>query len=477
MKRPVELADIPDGFLQRLRRDQRGIAAIITALLLPVLAGALAMVVDIGFWRYRALIVQKSADAAALAVQYNINSGIASLATQRSMITTATSEAQKNGWSSSNGGSVTVNNPPKSGPNTGNASYVEVLLVENDPRLFSAIWGSGSEVLNGRAVATLVANASPPASGCILALDPSASSAINIENQSVVYNQFCELYADSNSASAISVSAQSNVWGIAATVGAVSVQSSTASWVGKIMNGQPFVADPYASVYKVTQSSKPSTCSDPNGNQPENWNSGTLNLNPGRYCQGFSLNGGTLNLAPGIYYFDSYVNIQNGVTVNGTGGVTIIFSPNAFGQSNWNSGTVFNLVAPSSGPTAGFVFAQFADDSSSSTQYINNNVHFNFTGAIYLKTKQLYIQSGGIVGSVNGASGCGQIVADTVVVTSNMTLGTQCNGVGVVGFGNGAAAPAVPPSGTAGSDGTTTQAGAGPSSGTTTSSNGSKIVE
>ena len=58
-------------FLSAVRnswRDDRGVVAVFTVLMLPILIGALALAVDIGFWYVTKRNVQNAADAAAIAV-------------------------------------------------------------------------------------------------------------------------------------------------------------------------------------------------------------------------------------------------------------------------------------------------------------------------------------------------------------------------------------------------------------------------
>ena len=255
------------GLLQRLGRDRRGVVAIIVAILIPVLAAGMAIVIDIGFWRYRQTVLQEAVDAAAVAVQYNLSGTAASLKTQRAMQTTASTEAQKNGWSSTSG-SLTVNNPPHSGPNTGNTNYVEIILTQNAPRLFSGLWLGGTQTLSARAVAaagsyssgsTVVANSS----GCLLATGAVTAPGGIQYNGSVIevlgtasISSGCEVISDSSgSASLFAEGAPAVISSPATTVGGIYTMNGGLITGTPQKTGQPSVPDPYGSGYYTLTSS------------------------------------------------------------------------------------------------------------------------------------------------------------------------------------------------------------------------------
>src|SRR6516162_9237126 len=62
----------PGAFLQRLLRDQRGIAAVLVALALTVLIGLVALGVETGLWYAIKRQDQSAADAAAISGAYEI---------------------------------------------------------------------------------------------------------------------------------------------------------------------------------------------------------------------------------------------------------------------------------------------------------------------------------------------------------------------------------------------------------------------
>jgi hypothetical protein len=91
-----------------------------------------------------------------------------------------------------------------------------------------------------------------------------------------------------------------------------------------------------------------------------------------------------------------------------------------------NGNSTIDLTAPSSGPTAGIV--AFGDRSMpvGASIKINSGSAQSWGGAIYLPNADLTY-----IGGASGASGCTQIVADTVTFSGNANLALNCAGTGV----------------------------------------------
>src|SRR5581483_10705322 len=103
-------------------KSRRGNIAIVTALSAPVLVGFCGLGAETGFDFYRQRDLQGAADIAAFDGAMMLENS-----TSLDAITGAsTSGASTNGWNSAQG-TITVHNPPQSGPNQ-NSNSVEVLL-------------------------------------------------------------------------------------------------------------------------------------------------------------------------------------------------------------------------------------------------------------------------------------------------------------------------------------------------------------
>lgn len=148
--------------MQGSRHFERGQTLPLVALSLIALFGFTALAVDAGYLEYRQRVQQTAADSAAIAGGWALIAG-------SSVSTAAQSSASGNGYTD-NGTTVTVSatNPPATGPNSGNASAVEVNVTAQYPAIFSGVFGRSQNAVSTRAVAVVQSN---PFGPCIWALN------------------------------------------------------------------------------------------------------------------------------------------------------------------------------------------------------------------------------------------------------------------------------------------------------------------
>jgi Flp pilus assembly protein TadG len=372
------------------------------ALCLPLVVGSAGFGVETTYWYVKQLQLQSAADAAAYAGAMEARTGSAN----GQIVSVATLGASQNGFDNVTG-SIQVNAPPATGPATGNKQAVEVVLGVNISRFFSALFSNSSTLhLSARAVAKF----NTASDACILALDPSASSAASFAGNTSTTLTGCSVMADSVSSSAVvvqgsalvSASCVISAGGIQATSGLTLTTCPTA------ITQAPPVADPFASVPVPPDTGK---CNNSNGNT----------LQPGNYCSGLSLSG-NVTLKPGVYIVsggDFKVNANANIT--GTG-VTIYAKSGSNIDMNGNSTT--QLTAPTSGTYSGMLF--FSDRSGSGTNKINGNNTSSLTGAIYAPSEAV-----SFLGNFSGSGGCTQIVADTVQWSGSTTISDNCSAYGM----------------------------------------------
>lgn len=177
----------------------RGQVIVMVVIALVVLVTIVGLANDIGYaWRAR-LSMQSAADAGAMAAADALFMGGGVNPTSAAQSATA-----QNGFTNgagttidSNAVTVTVNNPPGSGPNSGNSNAVEVIVAQPQPTYFLAVAGFSSLNVSARAVAMV--NSS---SNCMYSLSPSASGALNMSANSSVTSS-CGLVINSNSSQAL----------------------------------------------------------------------------------------------------------------------------------------------------------------------------------------------------------------------------------------------------------------------------------
>ena len=155
--------------LRRLLADKRGGAALVMALTLPVAVGGMGLGSEVGYWYFNQRKVQNAADMAAYAGAVGLRSGVSTSAIESA----AQAAADETGFVADRG-EIDVSSPPTTGAFAGDMAAVEVTLQESLPRMFTALFADGPVDVSGRAVARITAGQQT----CVLALDPTASRAV-----------------------------------------------------------------------------------------------------------------------------------------------------------------------------------------------------------------------------------------------------------------------------------------------------------
>jgi Flp pilus assembly protein TadG len=406
---------IRSNVFARFRDDESGSYLIISAIMMPVLIGSAGLATDYGLWIHTRQKMQNAADAAAYSAALAAVNGGGSITTQANAITS--SSGFVNG---SNGVVVNVNKPPASGSYTSTASAIEVVIQQPQTRFFSALMDSQSLVVRVRAVAIPGTNSG---TGCVVALNKSASGAVSTQGTADIALTGCALYDDSSSASALSVGGSSTV--TAQDVNVVGGISGTVSVSGSVNRGISAIADPYADVPKGSFSG----CDHSNMSAKN-----TVTLNPGVYCNGLSLNAGAnVTLSPGTYYFDQgNLSVNGGATLTGTG-VTLVFTSSTgsnYATATINGGATVSVSAPTTGSMAGIVAYGDRNMSTGTTFKFNGGSAQIFTGALDLPNAAVQFAGGS-----NTSKACTQLVADTVTFTGNSQFAINCTGTGTKPIG------------------------------------------
>jgi uncharacterized membrane protein len=136
------------GLAARLLRDRSGAYGVMFGLMAPIFIGALALGSETGSWYSTQEAMQGAADSAAISAAVALNAGNTNLALQADAV--SASYKFVNGTT---GTTVTVNNPPLSGPNVANTGAVEVIIKQPQKNLFSSLFLKSPVVIQGRAVA------------------------------------------------------------------------------------------------------------------------------------------------------------------------------------------------------------------------------------------------------------------------------------------------------------------------------------
>jgi Flp pilus assembly protein TadG len=405
---------IAAGFI----RDQSGAYLVAAALAMPVLTGIIALGSEVGLWYYKHRTAQGAADSSALtaATAHYRDGGVSDLTVQANSVAASYGLA-----AGTNGVTVTVNQPPKSGPNVATPRAVEVIISQPQKPLLSAMWNSQPVTISARAVAK-----GNGGKGCVLALDPTAGGSATVQGTAQVKLNECGLLDNSSHGSAVTVGGSGTIAAQSVSVvGGISGAAAITATDG-ILTGQNPAADPYA----TTTFPSFSGCTENNYKVQE-----TKTLSPGVYCNGLTLNAGAIvTLNPGIYYIDrGDLSMNGGASLTGTG-VTIVFTSSNghnYAGATINGGATINLTAPTSGPTAGIVI--FGDRSMTvGTPFkFEGGSSQTFGGAVYVPAADVKF-----AGGANSATGCTQLIGNTVAFVGNANFSLNCSGMGTKPMGS-----------------------------------------
>jgi Flp pilus assembly protein TadG len=181
--------------LSASQEGRRGVAIVLTTVMIVVLTAALGLAVDVGYLYFVKRQMQIAADAAAIAgaLEAKWVSGAA--------ITTAAREAAAaNGFAHTvDGVTVTVNTPPTSGSWNGRSKFVEVLITKGENTYFLRAINRTFAIIQARGVA-----GPGPTQFCVFILDSAGGSALSLSGNSSLTST-CGVQVNSTSAQAISV--------------------------------------------------------------------------------------------------------------------------------------------------------------------------------------------------------------------------------------------------------------------------------
>ena len=376
---------------------------VMVVIALAVLVTIVGLANDIGYaWRAR-LGMQSAADAGAMAGADALFMGGGTNPSSAAQAATA-----QNGFSNGSGTTtnsnhvtVTVNNPPASGPNSGNSNAVEVIVTQSQPTYFLAVAGFSSLSVSARSVASISSS-----SNCMYSLSQSANPALSMASNSNISSS-CGIVINSSGGQALSGASNDSI--SAPSLGIVGGKSFGGSLPSNTTTGAAVVADPLA--YLPTPSP---------GGSCTTWPSigpnATANIPAGYYCGLTVKSNSTVNLtSTGTYSFDGTVNLASNTTLNGTG-VTLYFKS---GSLSLSSNTALNLSAPTSGTYSGIVI--FQDRADSTTLALSSNSGMTLTGAVYAPAANVTLASNAF------ANVYSIFVAATISISSNSAININAN--------------------------------------------------
>jgi hypothetical protein len=306
------------------------------------------------------------------------------------------------------------------GAHAGDTGAVEVIVSQPQTLGMVSLFRSGLFDVGARAVA-IQGNTSLY---CILALDPTASSAVRIQNNGVVSSTECGVAVNSNSDTALVLRNNAAINGPVSVHGDWSLSNNAVLNGNPLVNHGPVIADPYAGVQLQTIPS----CTGQSGS---GGNNATINLTPGHFCSGWNYqNNVTVNLAPGAYYVDQRMILRNNAVLNAAGGVTLIVNGNY--AIDLENNVTLNITAPATGDYAGLAFFGLRNATPSVTQTFENNAILNIKGVVYFPNQIIEFENNGST----TPGGCTQVIGRIIYISNNVDLERSCAGTGVKPIGS-----------------------------------------
>ena len=260
---------------QALIQDCSGGTLIWFALTLPVMLGMTGVGVDAALWYMDRRILQTASDSSAVAGAHVLAQGGTNVEAKMVVET----EIARNDFAKTTNDVITVNMPPKSGPNTGVVGFVEVLIDKQRPLYFARFFRNEPTVIQARAVS----GQRPVASEhCVLALDKNIDASLSFTgtadaniNCGVGTNSRSDTAVDLNGGAMVDVDYMEAYGDIAISGSSILITDTPP---------QPYsnyVSDPYADLEVPADS--------PCDHEPLTTVGVSQTLEPGRYCGGLSI--------------------------------------------------------------------------------------------------------------------------------------------------------------------------------------------
>ena len=389
--------------------DTRGHMAIIFTLALPALLAMGGLAVDYAAWTGQARRLQTIADISALTAAKelylaNVDEG------QVSSVADSVAQAQL-ALDDTHNAPISV-----SAQVTNDGDSVEVVLSQDRKGIFANFMVSSLTPLQSRAVARAVGGGRL----CVLALDESASTALDMSQEGEITAPTCAVYSNATGSAGIDLSnkAQLTAELICSAGGA---DGSSSAYAPSATTDCPQVDDPLAG----RPAPSVGACDFTNFKMKNGRSSPLKVLQPGVYCGGLAISGGEVVFEPGIYVIkDGELWINSGAQISGEN-VGIYF---AGAKTNFylESNSVVNLTAPKDGPMAGILFFQDRNANDGVVYEISSNQASILLGTIYLPHGELAVSSNARVADQS---------AWTAIIVQKLTVSAKSDLVLNTGYG------------------------------------------
>jgi hypothetical protein len=380
----------------RSLKDQKGQTLLLATLSLPLVFGAMGLVVDLGWGYFMKERAQTAADAAASAAAvYALNNNDTCLtvscgtALDCAGVTAPPTSSLTAGclYATADGPPVLTasliendsSHPPAGLTGVNPAMWVKATVNTSALPGFLAFLGVTSRA--GVSASAIAGVSAVPPTSCVYALDPVASGALTVKGTAVLGTTNCAVYVNSNNSSALVKTGSGSINSTVDIVGNYSqVGSGTISPLPNV--GQATITDPLSALPAPTFS----------GCDYTNYSvSGSATINHGVYCGGIHITGsGTITMNPGIYIMNGG-GFSNGGSANLNATHVMIYNTATAGQTIGavqitGSGTL-TMSAPATGIYEGILI--FQDRAQTVAGQVSGSDTSVVTGALYFPAANL----------------------------------------------------------------------------------------
>ncbi len=397
-----------------LSHSSRGSVALMMAMLAAPMLGAVALGTDASIWLLEQHRLQIAADAAAYAAALQLSNTAMQTGAPGSYVTLVANEAT----AASGGGSMvgTMATPVVSV--AADYSTVTVTLSSVANTYFVQLVNKATVTLQATATAGVI-----PGSPCVLALNPTAPSALSLNNVGSIVAVGCGVFSDSVSSSSLSLNNGSIIAKTIGTSGGVALAGIDVMLPAPTA-GAAAQADPDAGKWTLPSAG---SCNF-TGLDDTGYKITPYALVPGTYCGNTAIggNGSTDTFAPGTYIFTGNVSIQNANVSLGAGVTFIMMGATAStpaGSFTWTNNAAGALLAPPVSPAtamSGLLFWQACPNTATSGSNVNGAITFN-GGSALIASGAIYAPCGSIQLS-NAAQVVAAPLSSLSVVASTVSI-------------------------------------------------------
>jgi hypothetical protein len=445
------------------RSREGGQALIMLTLALVPMFGIMGMVTDLGYMHFVKMEAQTAAEVAARAAIINMHSTVGgnltscnttiicassitacptNITTPQNSIEVGCLYAANHGFQATGNQYVTYQTggyslggttaAPPTAPGIGNVSYwVTYRVVQSVPQMFSAVLGFPNGLVAARSTGVVTG-----ATDCIYALDPAASSAMNV-NGSAELTASCGLYVNSSSTTALTCNGHGSSTSYAYDATEYDIVGGNGCGTSNLENATPntgvaHITDPLASL--PVPNSAPYTCDQTNYQVNAATDTTVVPLSPGVYCGGITVKKGTATFGTGIYTLvggglstqntNSHIDASAGVLIYNTTG-TVGGTNYPFAPVNIVANSTANMKAMTTGTYAGILYFEDRTNTlpiATYTDTFSGGSGATYTGTLYALNSEIDLYG-------NPSLSSGVSAAYTIIVADkfNLTGSSQLN--------------------------------------------------